>query len=164
MLGIVFEPSFLDLSSAGIHETIHNIIIIKCYVDMHKDMYVMSSYMYQVTPHQFRGMARYMQKDIITQAPPATTTSSYANTSFGSGSPCLLLPPCSNILSANRNTLKPVQLLLIRNVVVQECSIQIPQCRVLYFFVKLTAIRLLSIDNLFREENENYRRITTLAS
>lgn len=41
MLGIVFEPSFLDLSSAGIHETIHNIIIIKCYVDMHKDMYVM---------------------------------------------------------------------------------------------------------------------------
>lgn len=40
-----------------------------------------------------------------------------------------------------------------------------PSLQSLIFFVKLTAIRFLSIDNLFREENENYmyRRITTLA-
>lgn len=159
MLGIVF----FFLSSAGIHETIHNIIIIiKCHVDMHKDMYVNINVVLRVSgckacfvvwlaicrkisrlklPRQQRlrllwTLRLYQVVRVCFSLLVPAFSQQYIETS-----PAIINKKCSSLGMKYSN----------------------PSMQSLIFFVKLTAIRLLLIDNLFHEENENYRRITTLA-
>merc|ERR1712129_508641 len=63
----VFQPSFLGMEAAGIHETAYNSIM-KCDVDIRKDLYgnvVMSG-----GTTMYPGIADRMQKDITNLAPP----------------------------------------------------------------------------------------------
>uniref|UniRef100_A0A2K5IQL3 Actin gamma 1 n=1 Tax=Colobus angolensis palliatus TaxID=336983 RepID=A0A2K5IQL3_COLAP len=62
----VFQPSFLGMESCGIHETTFNSIM-KCDVDIRKDLYANSVLSGSTTMHP--GIADRMQKEITTLAP-----------------------------------------------------------------------------------------------
>ncbi|KAL5479811.1 hypothetical protein EMCRGX_G023392 [Ephydatia muelleri] len=62
----LFQPSFLGMESAGIHETIYNSIV-KCEIDIRKDLYVNTILSGGNT--MFPGIADRMQKEIPALAP-----------------------------------------------------------------------------------------------
>ena len=63
----LFQPSFLGMESAGIHETCYNSIM-KCDVDIRKDLYANTVLSGGST--MFPGIADRMQKEIVALAPP----------------------------------------------------------------------------------------------
>ncbi|XP_046550817.1 uncharacterized protein LOC124260531 [Haliotis rubra] len=63
----LFQPSFLGMESAGIHETTYNSIM-KCDVDIRKDLYANTVLSGGST--MFPGVADRMQKEITALAPP----------------------------------------------------------------------------------------------
>ena len=63
----LFQPSFLGMESAGIHETCYNSIM-KCDVDIRKDLY--SNIVLSGGSTMFPGIADRMQKEITVLAPP----------------------------------------------------------------------------------------------
>ncbi|XP_042343682.1 actin, cytoplasmic 1-like isoform X2 [Plectropomus leopardus] len=63
----LFQPSFLGMESAGIHETTYNSIM-KCDVDIRKDLYANTVLSGGTT--MFPGIADRMQKEITALAPP----------------------------------------------------------------------------------------------
>ena len=63
----LFQPSFLGMESAGIHETCYNSIM-KCDVDIRKDLYANTVLSGGST--MFPGVADRMQKEITALAPP----------------------------------------------------------------------------------------------
>ncbi|CAH3169692.1 unnamed protein product [Pocillopora meandrina] len=63
----MFQPSFLGMESAGIHETTYNSIM-KCDVDIRKDLYANTVLSGGST--MFPGIADRMQKEITALAPP----------------------------------------------------------------------------------------------
>ena len=63
----LFQPSFLGMESAGIHETCYNSIM-KCDVDIRKDLYCNTVLSGGST--MFPGIADRMQKEITALAPP----------------------------------------------------------------------------------------------
>ncbi|KAJ8024761.1 Actin, non-muscle 6.2 [Holothuria leucospilota] len=63
----LFQPSFLGMESAGIHETTYNSIM-KCDVDIRKDLYANTVLSGGTT--MFPGIADRMQKEISALAPP----------------------------------------------------------------------------------------------
>lgn len=62
----IFQPSFLGTESCGIHEITFNSIM-KCDVDIHKDLYANTVLSGGSTVYP--GIADWMQKEIITLAP-----------------------------------------------------------------------------------------------
>ena len=65
----LFQPAFIGLESAGIHETIYNAIM-KCDVDIRKDLY--ANIVLAGGSSLFTGMADRLQKEISNLAPPTT--------------------------------------------------------------------------------------------
>ena len=63
----LFQPSFLGMESAGIHETTYNSIM-KCDVDIRKDLYANTVLSGGTT--MYPGIADRMQKEISALAPP----------------------------------------------------------------------------------------------
>ncbi|XP_067679749.1 uncharacterized protein [Haliotis asinina] len=63
----MFQPSFIGMESAGIHETTYNSIM-KCDVDIRKDLYANTVLSGGTT--MFPGIADRMQKEITALAPP----------------------------------------------------------------------------------------------
>ncbi|XP_052774982.1 actin, non-muscle 6.2 isoform X3 [Mya arenaria] len=63
----MFQPSFIGMESAGIHETTYNSIM-KCDVDIRKDLYANTVLSGGST--MFPGIADRMQKEISSLAPP----------------------------------------------------------------------------------------------
>merc|ERR1712054_629753 len=63
----LFQPSFIGMESAGIHETCYNSIM-KCDVDIRKDLYANTVLSGGTT--MFPGIADRMQKEISALAPP----------------------------------------------------------------------------------------------
>ena len=63
----LFQPSFLGMESAGIHETCYNSIM-KCDVDIRKDLY--ANIVLSGGSTMFPGIADRMQKEITALAPP----------------------------------------------------------------------------------------------
>ena len=63
----LFQPSFLGMESAGIHETTYNSII-KCDVDIRKDLYANTVLSGGTT--MYAGITDRMQKEITALAPP----------------------------------------------------------------------------------------------
>uniref|UniRef100_UPI003AAAA1FB actin, non-muscle 6.2 isoform X2 n=1 Tax=Centroberyx gerrardi TaxID=166262 RepID=UPI003AAAA1FB len=63
----LFQPSFIGMESAGIHETTYNSIM-KCDVDIRKDLYANTVLSGGTT--MFPGIADRMQKEITALAPP----------------------------------------------------------------------------------------------
>ncbi|XP_028269483.1 actin, cytoskeletal 3-like [Parambassis ranga] len=63
----LFQPSFLGMDSAGVHEMTHNSIL-KCDVDIHKDLY--SNTVLSGGTTMYPGIADRMQKEITALAPP----------------------------------------------------------------------------------------------
>ena len=63
----LFQPSFLGMESAGIHETTYNSIM-KCDVDIRKDLY--ANIVLSGGSTMFPGIADRMQKEITALAPP----------------------------------------------------------------------------------------------
>merc|ERR1712058_74065 len=63
----LFQPSFVGMESAGIHETCYNSIM-KCDVDIRKDLYANTVLSGGTT--MFPGIADRMQKEITALAPP----------------------------------------------------------------------------------------------
>ncbi|XP_046330776.2 actin-2-like [Haliotis rufescens] len=62
----LFQPSFLGMESAGIHETTYNSIM-KCDVDIHKDLY--ANIVLSGGTTMFPGIADRMQKEITALVP-----------------------------------------------------------------------------------------------
>merc|ERR1712142_300160 len=62
----LFQPSFLGMESAGVHETVHNSIM-KCDVDIRKDLYANTVMSGGTT--MYAGIADRMQKEITALAP-----------------------------------------------------------------------------------------------
>lgn len=126
-------------------------------------MCVMSSYMYQVTPHLFRGLARYMQKDITTQALPGNNDLHLSEYFVWIRWSVFASPSVFQHSLSKQEYIETEPAIINKKCGSLGMKYSNPSMPSLIFFVKLTAIRLLSIDNLFREENEKYRCITTLA-
>ncbi|XP_071380645.1 actin, non-muscle 6.2 isoform X2 [Centroberyx affinis] len=63
----LFQPSFIGMESAGVHETTYNSIM-KCDVDIRKDLYANTVLSGGTT--MFPGIADRMQKEITALAPP----------------------------------------------------------------------------------------------
>jgi actin beta/gamma 1 len=63
----LFQPSFIGMESAGIHETIYNAIM-KCDVDIRKDLY--ANIVLSGGSTLFPGIADRLQKEIAALAPP----------------------------------------------------------------------------------------------
>merc|ERR1711939_95628 len=64
---VLFQPSFIGLETAGIHETTYNSIM-KCDVDIRKDLY--ANIVLSGGTTMFAGIGERMQKEIKTLAPP----------------------------------------------------------------------------------------------
>jgi len=64
---VLFQPAFLGMEAAGIHETTFNSIM-KCDVDIRKDLY--GSIVLSGGTSMFDGMADRMQKEMTALAPP----------------------------------------------------------------------------------------------
>ena len=65
----LFQPAFIGLESAGVHETMYNSIM-KCNVDLRKDLY--ANIVLSGGTTMFPGFADRMQKEITALAPPTT--------------------------------------------------------------------------------------------
>ena len=65
---LLYQPSFIGIESAGIHETTYNSIM-KCDVDIRKDLY--ANVVLSGGSTMFPGIADRMQKDISALAPPS---------------------------------------------------------------------------------------------
>lgn len=63
----LFQPSFIGMESAGIHETLYNSIM-KCDVDIRKDLY--ANIVLSGGTTMFPGIADRMEKEISALAPP----------------------------------------------------------------------------------------------
>jgi actin-related protein len=63
----LFQPAFIGMESAGIHETTYNSIM-KCDVDIRKDLYANTVISGEIT--KLPGVAQRMQKEISALAPP----------------------------------------------------------------------------------------------
>ena len=63
----LFQPSFLGMESAGVHETAFNSIM-KCDVDIRKDLY--GNIVLSGGTSMFPGIADRMQKEMTALAPP----------------------------------------------------------------------------------------------
>ena len=63
----LFQPSFLGMESAGIHQTTYNSIM-KCDIDIRKDLY--ANIVLSGGSTMFPGIADRMQKEISALAPP----------------------------------------------------------------------------------------------
>ena len=63
----LFQPSFIGMESAGIHETLYNSIM-KCDVDIRKDLY--ANIVLSGGSTIFHGLADRMEKEISALAPP----------------------------------------------------------------------------------------------
>jgi len=64
----LFQPSFIGMESAGIHETLYNSIM-KCDVDIRKEFY--ANIVLSGGSTMFSGIADRLQKEISTLAPPS---------------------------------------------------------------------------------------------
>ena len=64
---VLFQPSFLGMESAGIHETTYNSIM-KCNIGKRKDLY--ANIILSGGSTMFPGIADRMQKEIVALAPP----------------------------------------------------------------------------------------------
>lgn len=62
----LFQPSFLGMESAGVHETTYNSIM-KCDIDIRKDLYANTVLSGGTT--MYPGIADRMQKEITALAP-----------------------------------------------------------------------------------------------
>ena len=71
----LFQPSFLGMKSAGIHEMCYNSIM-KCDVDIRKDLYANTVLSGGST--MYPGIVERMQKEITALAPPTMRTRIYA--------------------------------------------------------------------------------------
>ncbi|KAF6737494.1 Actin, cytoskeletal 3 [Oryzias melastigma] len=106
----LFQPSFLGMESAGIHETTFNSIM-KCDVDIRKDLYANTVLSGGTT--MYPGIADRMQKEITALAPPTMKLRSLplqrGSTLSGLVAPSWLpCPPSSRCGSASRSTMSPV--------------------------------------------------------
>merc|ERR1711991_683082 len=63
----LFQPNFLGLEHAGVHETTYNSIM-KCDVDIRKDLY--SNVVLSGGTTMYTGIADRMQKELTALAPP----------------------------------------------------------------------------------------------
>ena len=63
----LFQPSFLGMEAAGVHETCYNSIM-KCDVDIRKDLY--GNIVLSGGPSMYPGIAERMQKEMTALAPP----------------------------------------------------------------------------------------------
>jgi actin-related protein len=63
----LFQPTFLGMESAGVHETTYNSIM-KCDVDIRKDLY--SNIVLSGGSTMYSGLSDRMQKEITSLAPP----------------------------------------------------------------------------------------------
>ena len=63
----LFQPSFMGIEAVGIHEAIYDSIV-KCEVDVHKDVY--AKIVLSGGNTMFPGIANRMQKEITALAPP----------------------------------------------------------------------------------------------
>ncbi|CAG8586049.1 10235_t:CDS:2, partial [Cetraspora pellucida] len=66
----LFQPSFLGIEAAGIHETTYNSIM-KCDVDIRKDLY--GNIVLSGGTTMYAGIADRMQKEITALAPSSTS-------------------------------------------------------------------------------------------
>merc|ERR1712142_81814 len=62
----LFQPSFLGMESAGVHETVHNSIM-RCDIDIRKDL--MANIVLSGGTTMYAGIADRMQKEITALAP-----------------------------------------------------------------------------------------------
>jgi len=116
----LFQPAFIGMEAAGIHETTYNSIM-KCDVDIRKDLYANTVLSGGTT--MFPGIADRMQKEISALAPPtmkikiiAPPERKYSVWIGGSEDPSWLLSPPSNRCgSRNKNTTNLVHQLSTEN-------------------------------------------------
>merc|ERR1712210_247921 len=102
----LFQPSFLGMEACGIHETTYNSIM-KCDVDIRKDLYVNTVMSGGTT--MYPGIADRMQKEITALAPSTIKIKIIApperSTPSGSEAPSWLpSPPSSRCGSPSRST------------------------------------------------------------
>ena len=64
---VLFQPSFLGMEAAGVHETCYNSIM-KCDVDIRKDLY--GNIVLSGGTSMYPGIAERMQKEMTALAPP----------------------------------------------------------------------------------------------
>ena len=64
----MFQPSFLGMESAGIHELTYNSIM-KCDIDIRKDLY--ANIVLSGGTTMYEGMGERLQKEVTTLAPPS---------------------------------------------------------------------------------------------
>ena len=113
----MFQPPFLGMESAGIHETCYNSIM-KCDVDIRKDLYANTVLSGGST--MFPGIADRMQKEITALAPPTMKIRALlllsVNTLYGSEDRSWpRCPPSNRCGSPSRNTMNPVLPLFTEN-------------------------------------------------
>jgi actin beta/gamma 1 len=89
----LFQPSFLGLESAGIHETTYNSIM-KCDIDIRKDLY--SNIVLSGGTTMYNGIADRMQKEITALAPASMKVVSIVSFYH------LALPPCGSAITFTR--------------------------------------------------------------
>ncbi|TKR58276.1 hypothetical protein L596_029743 [Steinernema carpocapsae] len=105
----MFQPSFLGMESAGIHETSYNSIM-KCDIDIRKDLYANTVLSGGTT--MYPGIADRMQKEITALAPSTMKIKIIAppsaNTPSGSEAPSSpRSPPSNRCGSRSRSTTSP---------------------------------------------------------
>ncbi|XP_037802964.1 LOW QUALITY PROTEIN: uncharacterized protein LOC119597462 [Penaeus monodon] len=102
----LFQPSFLGMESAGVHETVHNSIM-RCDIDIRKDLFANTVMSGGTT--MYPGIADRMQKEITALAPSTIKIKSLLllseNTLSGSAVPSWLhCPPSSPCGSPRMST------------------------------------------------------------
>merc|ERR1712002_691783 len=105
----LFQPSFLGMEAAGVHETTYNAVM-KCDIDIRKDLYGNNVLSGGTT--MYPGIADRMQKEITALAPstmkikilPHQSVNTLSGSEAPSWPPC---PPSSRCGSASRNTMSP---------------------------------------------------------
>ncbi|XP_051795719.1 actin, aortic smooth muscle-like isoform X1 [Acanthochromis polyacanthus] len=105
----LFQPSFIGMESAGIHETTYNSIM-KCDIDIRKDLYANNVLSGGTT--MYPGIADRMQKEITALAPSTMKIKIIApqrgSTRCGSEVPSWrLCPPSSRCGSVSKSTTRP---------------------------------------------------------
>merc|ERR1711894_737403 len=105
----LFQPAFLGMESAGIHETTYNSIM-KCDIDIRKDLYANTVLSGGTT--MYPGIADRMQKEMTSFAPSTMKIKIIApqrgNTPYGSEVPsCPLSPPSPRCGSPRPSTTSP---------------------------------------------------------
>ncbi|KAA8577692.1 hypothetical protein FQN60_005262, partial [Etheostoma spectabile] len=98
----LFQPSFIGMESAGIHETTYNSIM-KCDIDIRKDLY--ANNVLSGSNTMYPGIADRMQKEITALAP--STIKIKRKYSVWIGAPSWpLCPPSSRCGSASRSMMR----------------------------------------------------------